>query len=73
MKVRIHSIRIPAMSTIGFLEGENEEGQIVTLALDQRPARRIAEDLEEGEVVEVVPEPWQIVAVEEIDDVKEVI
>jgi hypothetical protein len=71
MKVRIHSVRIPAMSTIGFLEGENEEGKIVTLALDHRPARYVAEDMERGEVVEIEPEPWQVISIEEIEDVKD--
>lgn len=63
MIVTIHSVRVPAMSTIGFLEGTNEAGEIVTLALDWRPARDIGRALDAEEVVEIEPESWMIVNV----------
>ena len=66
--VTIHSVRVPAMSTIGFLEGTDEAGNTVTLAMDWRPARDIGRDVAAGEVVEIEPEDWMVINVTDPHD-----
>lgn len=68
MTVTVTRVRIPAMSTVGILEGTDDDGNIVTFATDHRPARNIGLDMRAGEVVRCEPEPWMILSVRDPKD-----
>jgi len=51
-------------STIWIGIGVTDDGRYVRFAGDWRPMRDIAEDLEAGGAVWVVPEAWQILGID---------
>lgn len=53
--------------TIVVFEGETDDGVIVQFGVDWRPARDIAQALEEGEIIEVDVADWQILSRGAID------
>ena len=62
---------VEAYETMGTVEGTDEKGQIVTLALDHRVIRHMIEDMDAGEHVVFEPEPWQIVLVQDPAEARE--
>jgi hypothetical protein len=62
MKVEVHRVNIPAMSTIGYGWGTDvEDGSEVQFAGDHRPMRHLGEALAQAsEPIEVELEDWQI-------------
>jgi len=71
MTITIESVSVPAYSSIGVLTGIDEEGNTVTLAVNHRPARSIGEALAYGELVEVEPEPWQVLSIRSPQDIRD--
>lgn len=70
MRLTVRAIKIPAMSTIGYGLGVNEEGKVIEFVGDHRPMRHLGESLkalaEAGEPApEVDVDDWQIVGVRE--------
>jgi len=71
MTVTIESVSVPAYSSIGILTGTDEAGNTVTLAVDHRPARHIGEALAYGELIEIEPEPWQVLSIRSPQDIRD--
>ncbi len=62
MRITVTNISVPAMSTIGYGEGIDENGNTVTFIGDHRPMRDLVEALMQADGEEVVAEveDWQI-------------
>lgn len=60
MRVQVMSIRVPAMSTIGFGTGIDEAGSEIKFVGDWRPMRDLGEALQQGMDIEVEIEDWQV-------------
>lgn len=66
MKIKVNEIRIPAMSTVGYGRGTDEDGNEIHWVGDHRPMRELAEAVEAGvlqdtdELIEIDLEEWQI-------------
>ena len=61
MTLIVTKVEIPAMSSIGYGEGETEDGRTVRFAGDHRPMRDLGEAVDAGETVEVEIESWQVI------------
>lgn len=64
--IRVHRVNIPAMSSIGYGEGKDDEtGETVNFIGDHRPMRELGERIRvatsEEELPLVEPEDWQVV------------
>ena len=61
MTLIVKSVSIPAYSSLGYGEGETEDGRAVRFAGDHRSMQHLGEAINSGEEVEVEIEPWQVV------------
>ncbi len=67
MRVTVFAVSIPAMSTIGYGSGLDDEGNEVRFTGDHRPMRHIGEAVTSARKDEELPvvslEPWQILRI----------
>lgn len=62
--IDVTSVRIPAGSSIGYIEGiDIETGETVTAAADIRSTWSLADAIEAGEIIEASVEGWQVLSV----------
>lgn len=70
MKVQVHEVFIPAMSTVGWGRGQAGRRKVVFVG-DHRPMHALGEALAEaGEPTEAEVESWQIVHPDLFDEAK---
>jgi hypothetical protein len=62
MRIQVYHVHIPALSTVGYGEGYDQEGRPVTFLGDHRPMRDLGRVVRNAtEPVSVEVEPWQLV------------
>ncbi len=67
MRVTVYAVNVPAMSTIGYGSGLDDEGNEVRFTGDHRPMRHLGEAVaqatDDDELPRVRLEAWQILRV----------
>ena len=64
--IAVTRVSIPAMSTIGYGRGVDDQGNLVRFAGDHRPLRQLGEALAAAtEPIEVEVADWQALSIEE--------
>ena len=66
VNVTVYHVNIPAMSTIGYGDGKDEDGEDVSFVGDHRPMMHIGEAIaaasDESELPTVDLEDWQVMS-----------